>query len=249
MRKFTVLLISMAMIFSAVVGAQAASNTHEVKDMGLSISIPDTFDVVTKDTAAEGQIEDANTYLVATAKDSGDKISVTMQSTDSMDLAEMNRKDLSKASSDLYGSYADEGLTISVSQIYKNDLTTFIRVYFNNADNSVSALRYYTILNGNEVMFTLESDAGEITANNELMFREVVDSAVMDLAAGDSQNAEGTKAADATEATGTTEVTVATEAAAQETETSSVAVPVIIVCCVLAVVVVAVIVIKKKGHK
>lgn len=255
MRKLAVLMISMVMIFSAVVGAQAASNAYEVKDMGLSISVPDTFDVVTKDTAAEGQIEDANTYLVAASKESDDKISVTMQATDSKDLSELSRKDLSAVASGLYSSYAEEGLTISTNQIYKNDLTTFIRIYFTNADKSVCSLRYYTVLNGNEVMFTLETTAGEITADHEHMFRDVVDSAVADLpAAEDGQNTEATEAAatGATEVTSATEVTGATEAAAQDTEantSSSMVVPVVIICCVLAAVVVAVVVIKKKGRK
>lgn len=232
MKKFFALLMCVAMVFSIAIVAQAASNPFEVEKLGMSIEIPDTFDV-------ETTTEEENTYLVATAKEGNGKLTVTMVASDSADLQDMNRKEQTQLASSMYTVYEEQGLTVSKYNLYKNNLTSFIRAFYNNADKSLCGVKYYTVLGGKQYEFILEKN-GEIVTDDELMMRAVVDSAVFG-EKGESKTTE------ATEANGETQTTEAGQTTTSEK--NNLGLPIAIGCAVLVVIVVVVVVLKKKGSK
>ncbi len=238
MKKFFALLMCAAMVFSGAVVAHAASNPCQIEELGMSIEIPDTFKVA---TASEGKLEGENTYLEATSEESGEKITVTVAASESADLQNMTRKEQTELASGMYAAYEEQGLTVAKYNIYHNDLTTFIRAFYNNADKSLCGVRYYTVLGGQEYEITLEK-TGEIVADDEMMLREVVDSAAFGAKAETAdETAETTGAAGETEAAKTAETS--------KEENSSNVLPIAIACGVVLVIVIAVVVLKKKGNK
>lgn len=233
MKKFFAFLMCMAMVFSIAVVAQAASNPYEVEKLGMSLEIPDTFEVVTES-------EDQNTYLVANAKEGDAKITVTMVASDAADLQEMNRKEQTQVASAMYSVYEEQGLTVSKYNLYNNKTTTFIRAFYNNADKTLCGLKYYTVLGGKQYEIILEKN-GEIVTDDELMMREVVDSAVFGAKAETAGNTDSTEAAGETKADKTAETDTQGK--------SNLVLPISIGCGVLVLIVVVVVVLKKKGSK
>ncbi len=233
MKKFFALLMCAAMVFSIAVVAQAASIPYEMEKLGMSIEIPDTFEVVTES-------EDENTYLVATAKEGDAKITVTMIASEAADLQDMNRKEQAQVASGMYSAYEEQGLTVSKYNLYNNKTTSFIRAFYNNADKTLFGLKYYTVLDGKQYEIILEKN-GEIVTDDELMVRSVVDSAVF----GAKEEPAGET--EATEATAETQANQAAETTTEEK--NDMVLPIAIGCGVLVLIVVVVVVLKKKGSK
>lgn len=70
--------------------------------------------------------------------------------------------------------------TINNVGVYKNDTTTYYQVDFSSTSNDVTvyARKYYTVMQGKEISFTMQSKSNELSDDMTVQIKSVVDSAV-----------------------------------------------------------------------
>ncbi len=187
--KFGVLIFVFAFLFNT--SAFASSSTHTISELGLDITIPSDYKVITKDTPANAsvfsdlgrtksdvieQFEASNIYLNAISNVSNEEIVITMTNNGLSDFNLVSDFTLDTLASALVKQYTDYGITVSEYEVYQHSQAKFIKVYFSDTANSVYGLQYYTTYDDKAMNFTLRSYKGSITSTQENTIKSVVDS-------------------------------------------------------------------------
>ena len=197
MKKRIVGLFAFVLSFSFLsVPVFASSNSYTLDELGLAVTIPSKYDVVTQDTSPNSsifsdrglsgsdiidQFKANGIYLNALANDgSNEEIVVTMADGVFDNLSEFSNTSLKTLASSLVEGYESYGLTITSYDIYEHSQAKFIRIRFTDTTNSVYGLQYYTNYDAKTINFTLRSYSGDISQNQEETIKCVVDSIVFD---------------------------------------------------------------------
>lgn len=197
MKKGIIGLFALILSFSLLsIPVFASSNSYALDELGLVVTIPSKYDVVTQDTSPNSsifsdrglsgsdiieQFKANGIYLNALANDgSNEEIVVTMADGVFDNLSEFSNTSLKTLASSLVEGYESYGLTITSYDIYEHSQAKFIRIHFIDETNSVYGLQYYTNYDAKTINFTLRSYSGDISQTQEETIKCVVDSIVFD---------------------------------------------------------------------
>lgn len=184
-----IIILTLGLIFST--STLANSSSHFISELGLDITIPSGYKVITKDTPESDsvfsdfgttksdiikQFEASNIYLNAISNTTNEEIVITMSSNGLIDFNLVSDFTLDAVSSVLVTQYADYGITVSEYEVYQHSQAKFIKIYFFDTANSVYGLQYYTTYDNKAMNFTLRSYNGSITTAQESTIQSIVDS-------------------------------------------------------------------------
>lgn len=197
MKKRIISLFALILSFVLLsVPAFAASNSYELDELGLVVTIPSKYDVITQDTSPNSsifserglsgadlidQFKANGIYLNAVPNDgSNEEIVVTMTDGVFDNLSVFSNSTLKTLASSLVKEYESYGLIIKSYDIYDHSQAKFIRIHFTDTNNSVYGLQYYTNYDAKTINFTIRSYSGAISQNQEETIKSVVDSIIFD---------------------------------------------------------------------
>ena len=197
MRKTSVLISAILLVFFLHIPVSAASTTYILDELGLEVTIPSGYYVITRDTPGSdpvfsifdvtkeslvSQFETSGIYLNAVPLHAGEEIVVTMTTSPLDNFSTFSDASLETIASLLPSQFADYGISISEYEIYHHPQAKFIKVYFTDSALTVHGLQYYTVYDGMAINFTMRSYAGSLSALQEYTIQKVVDSIVFDSA-------------------------------------------------------------------
>ena len=191
--KLVFLVFVVLLLFSTTVLAR--SNTYTISELGLKITIPSEYSVITKDTPANAsifsdlgttkadlikQFEETKVYLNAIPDTLDEEVVVTMDTNIIDNFSAMSDTSLKMFASSWVIEYEKMGIVVKKYDIYQHSQAKFVRVYFEDTANSVNGLQYYTVYNGKAMNFTMRSYSGKITSKQERTIKTIVDSVKYD---------------------------------------------------------------------
>ena len=191
--KSFLFVLMLLLLFSTT--ALASPSTYTISELGLEITIPSEYRVITKDTPANAsifsdlgttkadlikQFEETKVYLNAIPHTLDEEVVVTMDTNIIDNFSAMSDTSLKMFASSWVNEYEKMGIGVKKYDIYQHSQAKFVRVYFEDTANYVNGLQYYTIYNGKAMSFTMRSYSGEITAKQEKTIKTIVDSVKYD---------------------------------------------------------------------
>lgn len=170
----------------------AASNTYKIDELGLEVSFPSDFTIITEDISSSDPIFDrlgttksaliskfksGNIYMNAIPNNSStEEIVVTMTNGVFDNLSVFSDGTLKTLASSLTKEYENYGITVTKYDVYQHSQAKFIRIYFTDTANSAYGLQYYTNYGAKAMNFTMRSYNGPISSRQESTIKTVVDS-------------------------------------------------------------------------
>lgn len=178
MRKLSISIVVLLLLVSLNVNVFAASNKYSLDDLGLEVTIPSGYSVITRDTPASAQIfdelgttkleviekfENGDIYLNAISNKYNEEIVVTMQENSITNFCLLSDIALETIASSLKSEYINYGVEITNHEIYQHSQAKFIKIDFKDAENTVRGMQFYTVYDGKAMNFTLRSYENERT--------------------------------------------------------------------------------------
>jgi len=198
MKKTTLVkfLCVFAVVTPLIVTATAAgftkNLTYKLDKLGLEVSIPSTYDVITQDTPTSSSVfndlgisgkelvdhfKTNGIYLNAIPKDtSNEEIVFTMTDGVWENLSAFSDTTIKTLASTLISGYEDYGIVVTDYDVYHHSQAKFIKVYFTDEINSVYGLQFYTTYGAKAMNFTMRSYSGELSQKQEETITNIVDS-------------------------------------------------------------------------
>ncbi len=185
----------------------AASNTYDLDELGLQVTIPTGYSVITRDTPANdpifsklgttksalmSQFESSSIYLNAVSDTYNEEVVVTMTENSLSNFSLLSDTTLNALASALETEYTNYGLSVSKYEIYQHSQAKFVRLYFTDTSKTVHGLQYYTIYDGKAMNFTMRSYEGSISSRQEAAIKTIVDSIKYDKAPPVAEQGEDT---------------------------------------------------------
>ena len=190
------LLVSIVLMLFLIIPTFASSTTYKLDELGLEVSIPSTYDVITRDTPVSSpifkelgvsgkelieQFKTTFIYLNAIPKGvTGEEIVVTMAPNDINNFSALSATSLKMVASSWITSLEEFGISILKYDIYEHSQAKFVRIYFEDTINSAYGLQYYTIYDSKAINFTMRSYSGGITSTQEQAIKNIVDTIKFD---------------------------------------------------------------------
>ncbi len=190
-----ILVLALLLALPFELSVSAASSTHDLDELGLSLTVPDGYYAVTRNTPATDPIfaktgisysdymallNNGFIYLNALPDGYKDEVVVTMTPNSLSNFSTYSDSMLNVLASTLKAEYPNYGIDVSKCDIYQHSQTKFIRIYFTQSSTSTHGLQYYTIHDGKAMNFTMRSYEGAITSRQEKVIKSVVDSIKFD---------------------------------------------------------------------
>lgn len=200
MKRFGALVLLFVLLLASIpigVSVQAASNTYDLDELELIVSVPAGYSVITRDTPASDPIfsdlgttkaalislfESSNIYLNAISDTYNEEVVVTMMENSLSNFSLLSDTTLNTFASTLVNQYTNYGINVSKYEIYQHSQAKFIRVYFTDTGKTVHGLQYYTIYDGKAMNFTMRSYEGSLSSRQETAIKTIVDSIKYDKA-------------------------------------------------------------------
>ena len=189
------IIVLLAMPFNLSVFA--ASNTYDLDELGLQVTIPNGYSVITRDTPASAPIfnelgttkselishfKSSSIYLNAVSDTYNEEVVVTMTENSISNFTSLSDTVLNTVASTIVNEYKNYGLNVSKYDIYQHSQAKFMRLYFTDTGNTVHGLQYYTIYDGKAMNFTMRSYEGSLSSRQETAIKTIVDSIKYDVA-------------------------------------------------------------------
>ena len=183
--------VILSVLFSLSTHIAAANQVYSVKELGINLSIPDNYIVITLDTSSNSEIFNAigktkeeivelyrssNIFLNAISKTENEDFVVTATTSTISDFNNLSEDALKSVADTLTSQYTNNGINVIKNDIYLQGQVKFIRVLFSDSANSVYVLQYYTNYNNKAINLTLRSYSRSISAEKEALFKTIVDS-------------------------------------------------------------------------
>lgn len=175
--------------------AFAASNTYDLDDLGLQVTIPNGYLVFTRDISADDailgdfgiaksdlidQFESGNVYLNAVSDTYSEEIVVTMTENDVVNFNLFSDTELELIASIVAEEYKSNDIKISECELYQHPQAKFVRLYVADTNETVHSLQYYTVYDNKAISFALRSSVGSLSSEQETVIQTIVDSVVFD---------------------------------------------------------------------
>ncbi len=190
-------------------GVYAASGIYDLDELGLELTIPAGYSVITRDTPADdpifsdlgisqsellSQFEESNIYLNALSKNYNEEIVVTMTQLDMADFRVLSDATLNFLASIIEEQTADYGYLYLNFEIYENSQGKFLKFQIKELGSAVNGLLYYTIYDGMAINVSIRSYDLILSPNHDKDLQAVVDSIQFDKAPPATEPAEQTDA-------------------------------------------------------
>lgn len=215
MKRIPLFTLVLALFLTISTSVIAADNTYELSELGLKVTAPTGFSVITRDTPANDpvfskygttkeaiieQFEAGNVYFNALSDTHNEEIVVTMAENIISNFSLFSDTMLNTLTDTLISELDQYGIQVSKYDIYQHSQAKFVRVYFNDAANTVHGLLYYTVYDGKTINFTMRSYEGSLSSRQESTIKEVVDSVDFSSPPLVPESGEDTKAFEYTDA-------------------------------------------------
>ena len=213
MKRLISLFAVLLMIVSVNVPVRANMDEYTIKELGVTLSIPDQYYVLTRNTPASSDIfsllgisksdmldrlADGHIYLSAIAPFFDEEISVTMTPIEIDDFNGVDDATFSSLASRVEDYYIDKDFSVLDCEIYTHKQRRFIKTYGKINSQSTYVIQYLTVVDHKAMCFMLHSYDGDITTAQEATCRAVVNSiSFHDSVTIPAQNSSAKKAADA----------------------------------------------------
>lgn len=209
MRRFfaVALTVALLLVIPFVAPVFATSNTYDIDELELQVTIPNGYSVITRDTPASDPIfsdlgttksalislfERSNIYLNAVSDTYNEEVVVTMTENSLTNFSLLSDTALNALASTLVSQCTNYGINVSKYEIYQHSQAKFVRLYFTDAGNTVYGLQYYTVYDGKAMNFTMRSYEGSLSSRQEKVIRTIVDSIKFDKAPPVAEQGEDT---------------------------------------------------------
>lgn len=198
--KYRLLVVSfcLALAFSFSVTAYASGTTeYALEELGVTVSLPSDYIVFTRDIdandpnlAAYGFTKDSmsslmsekSIYLNGWDADISHEVVITMMDSLITDFNLFSDTTLMTMATTFESGYKQAGITIIKSEIYQHAQAKFLKIYISqpNGTSTKYGLQYYTVYEGKAINITLHSYSGPTTSAQEMVLKNIVDSAAFD---------------------------------------------------------------------
>jgi hypothetical protein len=192
MRRFFAIALAVVLLLARPVDFSvfAASNTYDLDELELQVTIPKGYSVITRNTPASdpifsdlgttkaalmSQFEASSIYLNAISDSYNEEIVVTMMENSLNNFTLFSDTTLNALVSTLVNQYADYGINVSKHEIYQHSQAKFVKLYFTDITRTVHGLQYYTIYDGKAMNFTMRSYEGNLSSRQETAIKTIVD--------------------------------------------------------------------------
>lgn len=199
MRRFFIVALTIVVLLAMPfnISVLAASNTYDLDELELQVTIPNGYSVITRDTPSNdpifsdlgttksaliNQFESSNIYLNAISDTYNEEVVVTMVQNSIINFSLLSDTSLNALASTLVNQYTNYGINVSKYEIYQHSQAKFIRLYFTDIGKTVYGLQYYTIYDGKAINFTMRSYEGSLSSRQETAIKTIVDSIKYDKA-------------------------------------------------------------------
>ncbi len=197
MKRFGTLILALCLFLALLsIPSFADGTSYYLEELDMSISIPEGFDVFTRDTKPSDanarkygmtqedldSIFENNVYIYAWDNAKQYEFIITSVESPFNDLNLLNDDLIKSLANSMREDFESMDVTFIKSDIYKHDQIKFLKMYISQYMNAekVYSLMHTTILNGSTINFTLHSYSGQIGSSEEALAKEIVDSAVFD---------------------------------------------------------------------
>ena len=191
-RLFAIVLTALLLLAMPLnVSVSAASNTYDLDELALKVTIPSGYSVITRDTPASdpifsdlgttksaliSQFEASSIYLNAISNTYNEEVVVTMAENNLTNFSLLSDMALETLTSAMIDQYKDYGISVSKYDIYHHSQAKFVRLYFTDTGKTVHGLQYYTVYDGKAMNFTMRSYEGSLSSRQENAIKTIVDS-------------------------------------------------------------------------
>ena len=173
------------------VSVSAASATYNLSLLGLKVTVPSGYLVITRDTPASDSVFDElgitrseiislfkerNIYLNAISDEYDEEIVVTMSENSIKNFTLFSDAQLKEMMSDWIDQFEALGIKVSKYEIYHHSQAKFLKIYYTDTTKSVHAVQYYTIYDSKAMNFTMRSYTGSLSSRQEKAIKKMVDS-------------------------------------------------------------------------
>ena len=217
MKKLLIMVMLAALLCSISIPASAASDTYELDEVGLTVSIPADFSVITRDTPENSSVfsdvgmtkadfmayfQEYNVYLNAFSASIDEEIIINMTQNDVGYMNLFGDSTLLESAKGIANEFRAIGRDVSKYEIYWGGYIKYIRLYYTDTTTNSHSVQYYTIYNNKAINITLHSYKGSLTSQQEKIAKNIADSALFQVtSSGTASDSNTTKPSD----TGTTE--------------------------------------------
>lgn len=199
MKKTGVIVLSIVLVFAICLPMPVAASSHkyDISELGLEVTIPEGYAVITRDTPAGdpvfnalgttktaviSQFEASNIYLDAISDSANEEIVVTMIENIIDNFTLLSDTVLNAMASMWVNECSEYGMDVIAYEIYPHSQAKFIKIYFTDVEKTVYGLQYYTVYDSKAINFTMRSYEGSISSRQETAIKTTVDSILFDKA-------------------------------------------------------------------
>lgn len=203
-KKLLSLIMCVLLCAFGMLNASAASVNHSAGKTGVTLSLPDSMSVFTREISPDAsEISDIlgmtyenlmskyqleNIYLEAINPDTFENIVVTSVPSAEKNYCDMTLDELNAIVTKEKNAYMSTG-SVDSAELYKSvSGTNFVKIV-KNADSA--NLIYVTVYNGNRITINYTNFSSEITSGQESGFKAVIDSAKFPEKVSDVEDAAG----------------------------------------------------------
>ena len=170
---------------------------YELKELGLTVSMPSDYVVFTRNISANdpnlsayGLTKDGlsslmlerNIYLNGWDEDVTQEIIITMIDSPLVDFNLYSDTTLTTMATSFESEYANMGVTVIKSEIYQHSQAKFLKIYISqpNGDSTAYGLQYHTVYADKAINITLQSYSGRIDSSKEAILKKIADTVHFD---------------------------------------------------------------------
>lgn len=195
MKKLFCIILFLMVSASLCVQVSAKTNTYEIKELGLKISIPSEYDVITKETSASDPAfkrfgitksqftSDAslkNVYLDALSDDISEEIVVMKLDTSLNEFSAIGDETLEALVPLLTSQFDSVGFKVLNYDVYHHHQTKFLRIVSCDANEVIGIIQYITSTNDQTLSFTCRSYLGRVSKQQEAKIKDIIDGVYFD---------------------------------------------------------------------
>lgn len=197
MKKLIAILITICIVVSLNVTALAKNKKYYIDDLELSLSVPDSYSVFTRDYIGNSSLlnkigmskkelvkdfKKNSIYFTALSSSVNEGIIVTMKESADINLNELTDSDLLNCVDRFKQNFIKDGYTLLNYKIYRKSQAgykvKFLKFYLK--DSSTYKVVYCTIDDGKAISFALDSYIGKISSKQESTIKNLIDSIEFD---------------------------------------------------------------------
>lgn len=193
MKKLTVLLCTLALMMSCAC-ALAESTVYELPELEMTLTLPDTMLVLTKDTGESvftllgtdkntllEAMQAQNTYMLIYPSDENLEVNVVMTENKLENLDGIDDASMGTLGGMLKQMLENEGTTVESYDVYENATDKYFRHMYSASPDGVNVnymIQYYTIRNHKGIVLRMFSYEGKpLTEEQQALMQQIVDGA------------------------------------------------------------------------